>query len=440
MMTDWTTASLPVLAEALRNATLPVHGYLTELEAVFAAREPEVLAFVPEAGRFARLRAEADALLSRWPDPVTRPALFGVPVGVKDIFHVAGFVTRAGTQVPAEVLQGAEGPVVRALREAGALILGKTVTTEFAYFGPGPTRNPHTLAHTPGGSSSGSAAAVAAGLSPLTFGTQTVGSIIRPAAFCGVVGYKPSYEALSREGVIPLAPSADHVGLFAADVAGAAYAAQVLGAIARVREVTSPVLAIANGAYLARGSQAARENLAVVRARLTAAGMTVLEVDVFADFDRLADLHNDLVAAEAADVHAAWYGAYGHLYHPKTAALIAHGRKVSAERLQMGRESRRQVREMVMQQMDAMRIDAWLAPSAVGAAPAGLDSTGDPVMNLPWTHAGLPVVGLPSGKTATGLPLGVQLAGRFGADDAVFGVALAVEQALAEVTSRGLYR
>lgn len=437
MMTNWTTASLPGLAAALRSATVPVHGYLAEVEAVFAAREPDVLAFVPEDGRFARLRAEADALLTRWPDPATRPALFGVPVGVKDIFHVDGFVTRAGTQVPAEVLQGAEGPVVAALRQAGALILGKTVTTEFAYFGPGPTRNPHNPGHTPGGSSSGSAAAVGAGLAPLTVGTQTVGSIIRPAAFCGVVGYKPSYEALSREGVIPLAPSADHVGLFAADVAGVAYAAQALGVFERERERPTPVLAVPEGAYLARASHAARENLDAVRVRLTAAGITVIDVEVFADFDRLADLHNDLVAAEAAEVHAEWYGRYGHLYHPKTAALIEHGRTVSAERLQMGRESRRQVRAMLAQQMDVMGVDAWLAPSAVGAAPAGLDSTGDPVMNLPWTHAGLPVVGLPSSKTATGLPLGVQLAGRLGEDDGVLGVALAVEQALVDVTSRG---
>ncbi|MBI4771596.1 MAG: amidase, partial [Chloroflexi bacterium] len=220
--------SLPDLAGALRNGDLPLTTYLAALEAHFSAREPAVLAFLPEPDRFDRLRREAAALLERYPDPDARPPLFGAPVGVKDIFHVAGFPTRAGSRLPPEALAGPEADSVRALKAAGALILGKTVSTEFAYFGPGPTRNPHAPDHTPGGSSSGSAAAVAAGLCPLALGTQTIGSIIRPAAFCGVVGFKPGYERVSRAGVIPLSPSLDHVGVFAAEVAGVALAARVL--------------------------------------------------------------------------------------------------------------------------------------------------------------------------------------------------------------------
>ncbi len=162
--------------------------YLGDLEEHFQEREPDVLAFVPEDSRFKRLRREVRTLLAEYPDPAKRPELFGVPVGIKDIFHVDGFVTRAGSEVPAELLQGAEAESVRRLKAAGALIMGKTVTTEFAYFAPGPTRNPYNPAHTPGGSSSGSAAAVGAGLCPLALGTQTVGSITRPAAFSGAVG------------------------------------------------------------------------------------------------------------------------------------------------------------------------------------------------------------------------------------------------------------
>ena len=151
-----------------------------------------------------------------------------MPVGVKDIFHAAGFETRAGSQLPPELLTGPEADAVGRLRAAGCLILGKTVTTEFAYYEPEPTRNPHNLAHTPGGSSSGSAAAVAAGLAPLALGTQTIGSVIRPAAFCGIVGFKPSYGRISPEGLIFFSPSLDHVGLFTQDVAGMSLAAAVL--------------------------------------------------------------------------------------------------------------------------------------------------------------------------------------------------------------------
>ena len=138
-------------------------------------------------GRFARLQNDADALVLRYPDLIKRPLLFGAVAGVKDIFHVEGFTTQAGSRLPSEVLQGKEAESVSRLKDAGALIFGKTVTTEFAYFSPGPTRNPHNPEHTPGGSSSGSAAAVAAEFCHLALGTQTIGSIIRPASFCGVV-------------------------------------------------------------------------------------------------------------------------------------------------------------------------------------------------------------------------------------------------------------
>ncbi|MEP7357446.1 MAG: amidase, partial [Anaerolineales bacterium] len=199
--------SLPQLAAALRSGDLPLADYLAVLEARFADVEPSIHAFMPGIERFARLRGEAEALEKRWPAPAGRPPLFGVAVGVKDIMRVDGLPTTAGSQLPPEEFEGPESACVSLLRAAGALMVGKTVSTEFAYFGPGPTRNPRNIDHTPGGSSSGSAAAVAAGLAPLTLGTQTVGSLIRPAAFCGVVGYKPSYDRISKKDVIPLSPS-----------------------------------------------------------------------------------------------------------------------------------------------------------------------------------------------------------------------------------------
>lgn len=420
--------SLPVLANALRKGELPLTTYLAQLEAQFAAHESSVLAFMPEDGRFARLQREAEALLTQYPKPEARPPLFGVPIGVKDIFHAAGFPTRGGSRLPPEVLEGREAESVTILKKAGALIMGKTVSTEFAYFGPGPTRNPHNSEHTPGGSSSGSAAAVAAGLCPLTLGTQTIGSIIRPAAFCGVVGYKPSYERISRAGVIPLSPSLDHIGVFTADVAGAALAASVL-----YRDWNSemlqqkPVFGIPEGPYLERAGDEGLTHFRALCRRLREAEYLIKSVNAMPDFNAIRERHNLIVAAEAAHIHADWFPRFRELYHPKTVELIERGQSVSDEALAEALIGREKLRGELTQLMDEYRIDLWLSPAAPGAAPKGLDSTGDPVMNLPWTHSGLPAVNLPSGRNAEGLPLGLQVTGRWYADERLLAWAAGIE-------------
>lgn len=416
------------LTENLQSSNSP----LLQLEALFNSREPSLLAFVPEPGRFERLRWEAEALLARFPDPATRPPLFGVPVGVKDIFQVSGFPTRAGSRLPLDVLQGAEAESVTALRAAGALIVGKTVTTEFAYFGPGPTRNPHHADHTPGGSSSGSAAAVGAGLVPLTLGTQTIGSVVRPAAFCGVVGYKPSYDRISRAGVIPLSPSLDHVGAFTPNVAGAQLAASVLVEDWRLEigELKHPVLGVPEGAYLERASE---EGLAHFKAKcqqLQQAGYVIKPVSVMPNFAEIRERHLLITAAEAARVHQPWFPKYRALYHPKTVELIERGLTITDGQLQQALMGREQLRAELTAAMDAHGFDIWLSPSAPGPAPQGRASTGDPVMNLPWTHAGLPALNLPSGKNAQGLPLGLQLTTRFGEDEELLGQAGIFEKLL----------
>lgn len=417
------------LAALLRSGEVPLTDYLAELAERFTAVEPHIQAFVPEDGRFDRLNHEAQNLLAAYPDPATRPLLFGLPVGVKDIFHAAGFTTRAGCQLPANLLQGAEAASVRRLRAAGALIVGKTITTEFAYFAPGPTRNPHNPDHTPGGSSSGSAAAVSAGLCALALGTQTIGSITRPAAFCGVVGYKPSYERISRAGVIPLSPACDHVGYFAPDVVGAALAASVLVDGWRETAVTRPPrLAIPEGPYLERASP---EGLAYFRttcAQIEAAGFSVKSIAAMPDFADIYTHHNQIVAAEAAQVHADWFASYAHLYHAKSAELIRRGQAVSTAQLDAARAGQQQLRRTLQRLMAAQEIDVWLSPAALGAAPVGLESTGDPVMNLPWTHAGLPTITLPTGINANGLPFGLQLAGGWQADEQLIAWAAQLER------------
>jgi Asp-tRNA(Asn)/Glu-tRNA(Gln) amidotransferase A subunit family amidase len=433
----------PSLIKGLRSQTISLYDYLAQLEDAFARIEPQVLAFLPEEGRFDRLRREASELLRRYPNLETRPPLFGVPVGVKDIYNVDGFSTRAGTDLPPALFAKPEAPCVTALKNAGALILGKTVTTQFAYFAPGHTRHPLSAAlgevRTPGGSSSGSAAAVAAGLAPLALGTQTIGSIIRPAAFCGVVGFKPTFGRVSTTGIVPLAPSADTVGWFAATVDGVARAAAIIvpdwqDTKYEIRDTsqkgTSLALGVPEGPYLERASSAALDHFHDVCDRLAGAGYRIISVPVMANFEDIYRRHNDLVAFEAARTHAVWFGAFRDAYHPKTVELIRHGRTVLNAAYQHALDARQQLRDELHELMSAHGINLWIAPAAVGPALPGLESTGDPVMALPWTHAGLPALSLPAGTDATGWPLGLQAMGRYGEDEALLAAATPIETTL----------
>lgn len=424
--------TLVELAKGFRSGQLAISDYLDQLEIYFDAREPEVLSFIPEPGRFERLRREAAELMIRYPSLDSRPVLFGVPFGVKDIFQVAGFTTRAGSQLPPEELQGAEAVSVTALKQAGALVMGKTVTTEFAYFGPGVTRNPFNSEHTPGGSSSGSAAAVGAGLCPLTLGTQTIGSVVRPASFCGCVGYKPTYDRISRVGVIPLSPSFDHVGIFASDVAGVELAASVVirdwkGA---ARDLVKPVLGFPAGRYLERAAPEMLERFQTWCQMLTEAGYEIKSVEIMPDFAEIRERHAVITAAEAAQVHKNWFPKYRDRYHFKTVELLERGQAVSAEVLAEALKARDLFSVEMVTTMDRDGIDLWISPSAVGPAPKGLEGTGDPVMNLPWSQAGLPSLNLPAGLNAAGLPLGLQLTGRLNNDALLFGWAKEIEKVI----------
>jgi Asp-tRNA(Asn)/Glu-tRNA(Gln) amidotransferase A subunit family amidase len=426
---------LAPLAELLRSGRLNLNHYLDRLEAYFENENERILAFLPEEGRFERLRQEAAQLESYYSDPLSRPPLYGVPIGVKDIFHVEGFPTQAGSKLPAEILAGPEAASVTQLKQAGALILGKTVTTEFAYFGPGPTRNPRNVEHTPGGSSSGSAAAVGAGLCPLALGTQTVGSVNRPAAFCGVVGFKPTSGRISTRNVIPLSKTLDHIGFFTQDVAGASLAASVLcqgwqKSKTIVLDSKRLSLGIPAGPYLEKAEAEGLNNLQATHDKLKAAGFEIKVVEAMPNFDEIYQWHMDLVAAEAAAFHAAWFAEFGERYHDKTKMLLEQGRQVSAEQAQQYKARRQQVREELTELMAAHQIEMWLSPAAPGAAPAGLESTGNPVMNLPWTYTGLPSVSLPSGAAANGLPLGVQVVAGWQQDEQLLAWAGYIEAAL----------
>ena len=422
-------------AAALRSGELPLDRSVDELCHRLDALEPRLRALLPEPGRRERLQREAAALLARFPDPATRPPLFGVAVGIKDIIAVDGFPTRAGSALPPEIFRVPEAATVQRLRAAGALILGKTVTTEFAYSDPGATANPHRPDHTPGGSSSGSAAAVAAGYTTLALGSQTVGSVIRPAAFCGVVGFKPSMGRIPREGMLLISHSVDHVGLFTQDVASAGLAATILcdgwrWPPAAVPAGTLPRVAVPTGPYLEQVQPVALRQFNEQLARLEAGGCLVRRLPALAEIAAINKRHRALVAAEFATAHRAWFRDYGPLYRPGSAMLFEAGRAVAAATLARAGESPAQLRAELEAQMEAEGVDAWICPAALGPAPPGLHSTGDPVMNLPWTHSGLPALTLPAGRSAEGLPLGLQVAARFGQDEALIAWAQALEALL----------
>lgn len=411
-------APLATTATALKNGTCDLLSYIDEVYQRIDTVEPQIHALLPEADRRTRLISEATALQARFPNPADRPPLYGILLGVKDLFSSEGFATRAGSQLPAELFAGPEAACVSSLRNAGALIVGKTITAEFAYVEPGPTRNPHNLQHTPGGSSNGSAAAVAAGFCPVALGTQTSGSVIRPAAFCGIVGFKPSYGRIPASGLVLCAPSLDTVGFFTQDIDGIAVVAPLLcGQWQNIEVTNKPVLGVPDGPYLGKASPEALQAFATQLSRLEQAGYIVRHVPVMHNFGTIYHQHMRLVFAEMAQQHHTWFAQFETLYRPRTATAIRAGQLVSAEELAAARAGRSKLRRTLEAAMAQNGIDLWVCPAAPGPAPEEISTTGDPIMNLPWTYAGMPAITIPAGYAANGLPLGLQLIGSYMADE-----------------------
>lgn len=428
-----------------RDALDALRENLSTMMQRIATHEKRVRALLPDekpAARKARLENELTVLAERFPDPSERPPLFGLVVGAKDLFRVDGYPTRAGSSLPPELFAGPESTVVTRLRNAGALILGKTVSTEFAYFGPGPTTNPLNSEHTPGGSSSGSAAAVAAGFCHAALGTQTIGSISRPATFCGVAGYKPSYGRISTEGVIPFSPDADHVGPIAPDVGTLTALAAVMVPDWSPAEPLPPSVSRAIGtvlvpddAYVAQADKLSRSALEAVVERLTGMGVDVQRIEIFPDIAQINERHQQMIARDFAEVHAQWFSEYGDHYHPRSAELVKRGQDIRDEARETARSGRFELRARLDSALERHNATLWIAPATVGAAPHGIGATGDPIMNLPWTYSGVPTVSvplleLPAGVSPEGLPVGIQIGGRFGGDEQLLARAALLESVL----------
>lgn len=356
-------------------------------------------------------------------------ALLGIPVGIKDIIDVQGLPTRMGSAAFEDYLPTMSARVVRRLDEAGAVMLGKTVTAELAYYVPGKTRNPWNPAHTPGGSSSGSAAAVAAHFVPTAIGTQTNGSVIRPAAFCGVVGYKPSAGLVSRAGILKFSHTLDQVGVFARNVADAAVVASALMGYAQddadslldyaqvPRELDPRLLfqpprlaAVRTPAWsLVDADQ--QENFTRSIAVLRRAGASI-EAAVLPDaFAAAHDIHRTIMHYEGARAFAHLQQQHRELLSAEINRLIDEGLKIAEPAYHAALESRTRLRGELGDFMH--RYDAVLTPPARGEAPATLAHTGDPAFCTIWTLCGVPAVTVPSGLGAHGLPLGLQVVGGY---------------------------
>jgi Asp-tRNA(Asn)/Glu-tRNA(Gln) amidotransferase A subunit family amidase len=398
--------------QALHRGIISPASLLDRICNELEKKEPQIQAFLPEPDRRKRLHSDLKKLHLQYPEPGLRPPLFGIPVGVKDLYQVNGFPTRAGSKLPPQVFHGQEALAVSRLKAAGALILGKTVTTEFAYFEAGPTRNPLNPDHTPGGSSSGSAAAVAAGYCPLSLGTQTIGSVIRPAAYCGIIGFKPSQRRMSIEGTIPFSPTVDQAGFFVNDLESLSIAANILVDNWQENQNDNQqliTLAIPGGKYLEQCDTdiitAFREDIA----DLVEKGVRIKTIPLWDDIKEINRLHNELIAREFYEVHRTWYRHYSKLYSLRSADLIATGKRITETAVSQALDLRETVRNRIRQVMETHIIDAFISPATSTFAPLGLDSTGSPIMNLPWTFAGVPAISIPGTVNQEGLISGLQL-------------------------------
>jgi Asp-tRNA(Asn)/Glu-tRNA(Gln) amidotransferase A subunit family amidase len=392
------------------------------------AREAELKAWVALARELAIAAART---LDRGPDA---GLLHGVPIGIKDIMATHDLPTRCGSPIYRDWQPPFDAAVVALARRAGAVVIGKTVTTEFAYFGAGPTVNPHDPSRTPGGSSSGSAAAVGAGMVPIATGTQTAGSIVRPAAFCGVAGYKPSFGLIDPAGVKPLSVTLDTIGVLGTTVADVALFVEAVSGlellVAAERAGRPRRIGLCRSPAWDEASADMQAAFLSLPGRL--GGVEIVERELPAAADEALEAQKRIMAFEAARALAHESSAYWSSLSPRLQELLTEGRA-------MGRAQYISDRALVPRLLAALDavfadVDVLITPSAAGVAPLHAAGTGDPLFNRLWTLAGTPAVNVPGLKDPGGMPLGVQVIAPVGRDAVAIEAAAWLEGVLGAAT------
>ena len=412
------------LARAVEAGSITPRAVVDLCAEAIARHEAEIGAFVALDGAAARCAAAVPGL--------RLTPLRGLPVGIKDIFDTADFPTQYGSPIYAGHRPKADAALVALVRRAGGLVLGKTVTTELASLQPAATRNPVDPAHTPGGSSSGSAAAIAAGMLPIALGSQTGGSVIRPAAFCGIAGYKPSFRLLPTVGMKCFSWSLDTAGVFAAGVADAAFAAAAItGRDLRIdqRAPGAPALALVRTHLWPQASEDMQAALERAARAAQAAGARVRELELPPVFEAAMRAHATIQDHEAYRALAYEFDHHQERLGPILRQQLARGAAIDFDSYDEARRTARRARQTFADLM--ADTDAMLTPSAPGAAPHGLGSTGDPMFNRLWTLLGPPCINVPGLIDSRGLPLGIQIVGRFARDRIALDAAWFLERALA---------
>jgi Asp-tRNA(Asn)/Glu-tRNA(Gln) amidotransferase A subunit family amidase len=425
--------SLSEAANAIRNGTLSSEKLTLALLERTQSHEEKVRAFEwldPE--RAIELSRKAD---ERRNSGSPLAPLHGIGIGIKDIIKTSGIPTGMGSVIYRNFIPDISAEAVLRLEAAGAFIMGKTVTSEFAFFTPGKTRNPWNQAHTPGGSSSGSAAAVAAGFAMGAVGTQTNGSVIRPAAFCGVVGYKPTAGIIPLEGIHPFSPSLDQVGVFARSVPDAAFLATVL----QTKDLFSagsgntfipselqplsdpPRLAAVRSPVWSHAEGYAMDHFMRIKEKLLLAGAVIEDMELPEPFGQAHAVHRTIMFSEGAKTFAALQKEKRSLISGRLNRLIDEG--IAIEEPDLNRSLMEKERLSSLMDDFMKGFDAVITPPAPGEAPKDLTQTGDPVFCTIWSLCGVPAVTIPAGEGPNGLPLGLQITGKRYADDRLLSVA-----------------
>ena len=417
--------SLSKLSSCLRAGKISASEVVAEYLRRSEQKDSKVKAWACLAAEQAR--DEAAGLSKASTTPASLGPLGGIPFGVKDIYDTAGIPTEWGSPLCRGHIPSADAELVAELRQAGAVMLGKNHTTAFAFFDPGPTRNPYNLAHTPGGSSSGSAAAVAAGMVPFALGSQTMGSVLRPASYCGVTGLKPTFGGLSTKGVLPFAPSLDHCGLFTRTVEDMSFLWSALGNQAGDPSAKTK-LALMPWPPRGKLDPEMEQGMRECRRRLVSGGVVVDTIALPESFAALPDATQTVLRFEAAATHAERFRRHGERIGAHLARLVQDG--LDTER----KDYETALRTIERCRLDFSRLGAgfpvWLTPAALGPAPKGLASTGDPICNAPFTALGVPALALPFGLSKDGLPLGLQLAAPSGREDLLLSAGRVCERIL----------